>query len=90
VAESRYSTISPGEEECCSCGMAGVLLHKIPPSEFASGQEHRHCDLCHESMAGQACEFPRNYPAIERNLMRHVCQVANVLLKELRKNEGPK
>jgi hypothetical protein len=73
--------IRPGEEECCSCGTGNVLLHRIKPGPLADNKEHQHCDFCYASEAGTACCYPR----ADQSVLRTICQVANVLLKELRK-----
>lgn len=73
--------IQPGEEECCSCGTDNVLLHRIEPDPLMDGKEHQHCEFCYASLVGNACKFPRP----DQEILRTICQVANVLLKELRK-----
>lgn len=80
--------IEPNEnEECCCCGSSDVKLNKWKNRDkpVEDGNWHQHCDLCYSTLAGNYCR-PSSVDVYERaELMKHVCAVGNMVLKEMRK-----
>ena len=87
--------IQPSEEhECSSCGIDNVLLHvtEIPFTQLVNNRRSRDepylfCDFCFETFAGNACQYPDQYRDEDRGeVMRHICAVANILLRKLQES----
>jgi len=80
--EAKKDEIAPNEDEqCCSCTADNLLLHVVEPSVFTSGVKHQHCDLCFETFAGNACQYPSQYP--NKDVLQHINLVANILLRKI-------
>ena len=73
------------DEECCCCRSNMVDLHKWADS--VTQAEHQHCDLCYSTLAGNTCVYPTAYDSSVKQIMQHVNNVANVVLKKLARKE---
>lgn len=80
-------TVGPDEEnECSSCHIANVLLHVTPAPLFTKRTEdYLFCDFCFETFAGNAAQYPDQYP--DGEVMQHICAVANILLRKIKESE---
>ena len=82
---SDVEIIQPHEdEECCCCRASDVLLHKWTDAVFKHGT-HQHCDLCYATLAGNTCVYRDVYDHETAFIVQHVNNVANLLLKEMRR-----
>jgi hypothetical protein len=79
-------TVNPSNDEpCCCCGASEVLLHVIEPEPFLSRERHQHCDFCYETFAGSRCGSKEDFSSYQtKELMLHICAVANVLARKLK------
>jgi hypothetical protein len=84
---SEVQVLDPEQDvECCCCRSSNVRLHQwadAPP--LGNGQLHQHCDLCYETLAGNSCTRPLAYDWETAKIMKHINNVANILLRELKK-----
>ncbi len=71
-------------EICQSCAYETDRLKYYP---FALRQEEGMwlCELCASTHAGNACEYPNQYP--ERKTLATICYVGNVILAAIRKDK---
>ena len=69
-------------EECDACHFSTRHLHKVPRPFFAREQPDQwFCDLCWSSFAGNAAQYPDQYP--EKKVLHHLCYLTNVLLEAI-------
>jgi hypothetical protein len=85
---TQQKIIQPDPEKSCdSCGAENVLLHHVEKPLFTSQPEegYEFCDFCYMTFAGNAAQYPNQYEHGE--VMRHICAVANILLRKLKTPE---
>jgi hypothetical protein len=69
------------EKECDSCQITNLELHFIESPAFSNLNDLYVCDFCRETSAHNATMYPDQYE--HGLLMRHICAVANILLRKL-------
>lgn len=71
------------EDECDSCGFQGPTeAYPRRNHKLGGGGDKRLCVLCAGTHAGNALEYPDQYPNAEA--MRTICYVGNVILKAIK------
>jgi hypothetical protein len=92
VRDSKYELKFTGKNkdrepvECESCGYAApvrTFQHHEPGGDFAKMVDVELCALCASTSAGNALEYPGQYP--ELNALRTICFVGNAILEALNK-----
>lgn len=77
------------EPQCQSCGSTGVPLTAYTSFRMSrlKGASKILCALCANTKAGNAHEYPEQYP--DRDVLQIICYVGNEILKALPKSNGP-
>lgn len=70
-------------EECESCGFEGAELTKYPPRPMGDGEPNWFCEICAATYAGNAHQYPRQYPE-QGAILKSLAWCTNRILQELR------
>ena len=92
--QDRPPRPEPTHGECESCGYETLLkaYTRAPHIEHVAPRDEPYpwkwlCDLCARTLAGNAVDYPTQYP--DRHIMQTVCHVGNAILAALRPPDSP-
>ena len=71
--------------ECQSCGFKGahtqIVMAHNEETKAKYQLPHEHCDICYNTLAGNAHRYPSQYR--NRDLMQQISVVGNMILKKI-------
>lgn len=71
------------DEECCCCNTNDIILHKF--IHGFNNREHRHCDICYNSLIGNTCTYREQHLSNGR-VQQAIAYCTNIILKAINKN----
>lgn len=85
MLEYKYVQVGPAKdnnwEECAACRRVAPL-HEFTSGKIGrNGEKFKLCDLCAQTDAGNAHEYPNQYENAQ--VLKHICAVANLMLDKI-------